>query len=82
MAFDWLDYEMPASVLKAIPEKTNEANRGELRARAKTLAALGYDAREIAARLRRSVEWEYGDRKTPVLDEIDDIAKDVSKRRA
>jgi Holliday junction resolvasome RuvABC DNA-binding subunit len=82
MDFEWLHYDMPSATAKSIPEKTREANRAEMRERARTLVALGYDAREIAARLRRSIEWEYGETSRPaVLDELEDIVKEVSKKR-
>jgi hypothetical protein len=83
MDFDWLNYDMPAATAKSIPDKTREANRVEVRERARTLAALGYDAREIATRLRRSIEWEYGETSRPaVLDELEDIVKEAAKKKA
>jgi hypothetical protein len=58
MDFEWLEKRTGAA-RGDMPGETAEMRAGELLARAKLFAKLGYSREETAARLQRRVKWEY-----------------------
>ena len=73
MAFDWMDAKVGRAARERAPERALEAQRGEVRDRARLLMHLGYSKKEATTRCQRYLDWEHE------LGPGTDVAREVNK---
>ena len=72
--------EKPSSYRRG-PERRREMFKREIEDRTALLLRLGYAAKDVKARLKKSVDWDFDLQKTPdYAAEVDRIVDDVFKR--
>lgn len=73
--------EKPKTTYRHQTEQRRAMYKKEIEDRAGLLLRLGYKAREVKARLKKSVDWDFDLQKAPDhASEVDRIVDDVFKR--
>jgi hypothetical protein len=73
--------EKPKTNARHAKEQRRAMYRKEIEDRAGLLLRLGYQARDVKARLKKSVDWDFDLQNTPDhASEVDRIVDDVYKR--
>jgi len=81
MPFDWMEPKVGEAVRGRAEARTKEARRRDVRDRAGILMRLGWAQKAVAARCKRSLEWEHDLGPEPLAaSEVNAIVRDVFER--